>query len=105
MLLIIPNGSHLLDLTMGESPFSKKEKSLTPRSSIQSHKQKDHYLLTPICTRLIFKTLKKKTFSLDLNSFLNVRFQPVTHIDMVNTVTYWTHSIMYYFFCIALVYK
>ena len=79
-----------------------KKKSLISQRSIRSHTQKDNYLLTFIVLSWFLK-LWRKPFFFDPNSFLNVCFQLVIHIDMDNT--YWTHSIIYHFFCIALVYK
>lgn len=81
-----------------------KKKTSASQGSIQSHTQNDHYLLTLIVLGWFLK-LWRKPFFFDPNSFPNDCFQLVTHIDIDNTATYWIHSTIYHFFCIALVYK
>lgn len=88
----------------GGKSISKK-RCFTPWNSIQSHTQ------IIICSTLFvlswfWKPQRKiKTFSFDPNSFLNVRFQPITPIGMVYRVTVYTFCHALLFSYTALFYK
>lgn len=83
----------------GKSIFQKKKKKKGLTSlKFYPNSYVDHYLLTPICTKMLLKTQKKnENILLDPNSFLNVRFSPVTHRGMVHTVRADTFSHVLFF--------